>query len=169
MSGINGLASTQNTGISSAQKTNDQLETERESLDGNQGLGQDAFFKILITQLQNQDPLNPMEDREFVSQMAEFSSLEKNEKIYSLLEDKLGSNQVIENSNLIGREITANVEGVELSGVVDSVKSSDDKVLAVLNNGSEIEINSITQVKNIEENSETEETKQNYETETFEV
>ncbi|MFW6294935.1 MAG: flagellar hook capping FlgD N-terminal domain-containing protein, partial [Halanaerobium sp.] len=57
MSEIAGLTSAQNTGISSRQKTNDQLETERESLDGNDGLGQDAFFKILITQLQNQDPL----------------------------------------------------------------------------------------------------------------
>lgn len=150
MSGINGLASAQNTGISSTQNTDDQLETERENLDGNDGLGQDAFFKILITQLQNQDPLNPMEDREFVSQMAEFSSLEKTEKLYSLLEDKLSSNQVIDNSNLIGREITANVEGIEMSGTVEAVKSSNDNVLAVLDTGSEIDINNITQVKNVD-------------------
>ena len=165
MSGISGLSA------NAAQNVQNQYEqeTERESLDGNQGLGQDAFFKILITQLQNQDPLNPMEDREFVSQMAEFSSLEKNEKIYSLLEDKLGSNQVIENSNLIGKEITANVEGIELSGVVNAVKSADDKVLAVLDNGSEIEINSITQVKNIEADSETEVESKSYLTETFEA
>ncbi|MFP4022202.1 MAG: flagellar hook capping FlgD N-terminal domain-containing protein [Halanaerobium sp.] len=169
MSEIAGLTSAQNTGISSRQKTNDQLETERESLDGNDGLGQDAFFKILITQLQNQDPLNPMEDREFVSQMAEFSSLEKNEKIYSLLEEKLGSNQVIENSNLIGQEITANVEGIDMSGIVDAVKSSDDKVFAVLDSGQEIEINDITQVKNVEEGSETEEESNSYDTESFEV
>lgn len=169
MSGMAGLTSAQNPGISSTKNINDQLETERESLDGNDGLGQDAFFKILITQLQNQDPLNPMEDREFVSQMAEFSSLEKNEKIYSLLEDKLGSNQVIDNSNLIGKEITASVEGVEMDGIVEAVKSSDDKVLAVLDSGSEIEINNITQVKNIEENAETEEESNSYDTETFEA
>jgi len=150
MSGITGLASAQNTGISSIQNTNDQLETERKSLNGNNGLGQDAFFKLLITQLQNQDPLNPMKDREFISQMAEFSSLEKTEKLYSLLKNKLSSNQVIDNSNLIGREITANVEGVEMSGIVEAVKSSDDKVLAVLDTGSEIEIKNITQVKNVD-------------------
>jgi flagellar basal-body rod modification protein FlgD len=150
MSGIAGLASAQNTGISSSQNTNEQLETERTSLDGNNGLGQDAFFKLLITQLQNQDPLNPMEDRQFISQIAEFSSLEKTEKLYSLLENKLSSNQVFDNSNLIGKEITANVEGVELKGIVEAVKSSDDKVLAVLDTGSEIEINNINQVKNVE-------------------
>lgn len=150
MSGIAGLTSAQNASISSTQNTNDQLETEREGLTGNNDLGQDAFFKILITQLKNQDPLDPMKDRDFISQMAEFSSLEKNDQIYSLLEDKLGANQVIENSNLIGKEITANVEGVEMSGIVDAVKSSDDKVLAVLDSGSEIDINNINQVKSIE-------------------
>ncbi|PTX16515.1 flagellar basal-body rod modification protein FlgD [Halanaerobium congolense] len=136
-------------GVSSTQSTQYQQETQRESLEANDGLGQDAFFKILITQLQNQDPLNPMEDRDFIAQMAEFSSLEKTEKLYSLLEDKLSSNQVIDNSNLIGKEITANVEGVKLEGIVNAVKSSGDKVLAVLDTGSEININNITQVKNI--------------------
>src|SRR6056297_2090687 len=150
MSGISGLASAQNTGVSAAQNTEKQLEKSRTSLDGENGLGQDAFFKLLITQLQNQDPLNPMEDRQFISQMAEFSSLEKTEKLYSLLENKLSSNKVVDNSNLIGKEITANVEGIEMSGIVDAVKSSNDKVLAVLDTGSEIEINNITQVKNVE-------------------
>ncbi|CCU80783.1 Flagellar basal-body rod modification protein FlgD [Halanaerobium saccharolyticum subsp. saccharolyticum DSM 6643] len=138
------------TGVSSTQNTQYQQETQRETLEANDALGQDAFFKILITQLQNQDPLNPMEDRDFVAQMAEFSSLEKTEKVYSLLEDKLSSNQVIQNSNLIGKEITANVEGIKLEGVVDAVKSSNGKVLAVLDSGSEINISNITQVKNIE-------------------
>lgn len=138
------------TGVSSTQNTQYQQETQRDTLEANDGLGQDAFFELLITQLQNQDPLNPMEDRDFIAQMAEFSSLEKTEKLYTLLEDKLSSNQVIQNSNLIGKEITANVEGVQLEGVVDAVKSSDDKVLAVLDSGSEIDISNITQVKNIE-------------------
>ncbi len=40
-------------------------------------LNKDTFIQLLVTQMQNQDPLNPMEDREFIAQMAQFSSLEQ--------------------------------------------------------------------------------------------
>ena len=43
----------------------------------NSSLGKDEFLKILMTQVQNQDPLNPVDDKEFISQMATFSSLEQ--------------------------------------------------------------------------------------------
>lgn len=140
-------------GVAAAQNAQTKQEANRKSLAGNDGLGQDAFFKLLITQLQNQDPLNPMEDKEFISQMAEFSSLEKTEKLYSLLENKLSSNPVINNSHLIGKEITANVESVKLTGVVNSIKSQGNQIFAALDNGSEVDISYITQVGEVVEES----------------
>lgn len=143
MSEISGLVASDTSQYEAAENDRTTLDT-----DGN-SLGQDAFFKILITQLQNQDPLNPMEDREFVSQMAEFSSLEKTEKLYSLLEDKLSSNQVIENSHLIGKEINAVTEGIKQNGIVNSVKSFDGNTYVVLEDDIEVNIENIKEVKNV--------------------
>ena len=136
--------------ITQTSRTDMNLETEREGLEGSQGLGQDTFFKLLITQLQNQDPLKPMEDTEFVSQMAEFSALEKNEKIYSLLEEKLNPNKLVNNANLIGREIEAKIEGIDKKGIVNSVKSADNRVFAIIDDGSEINIDNIVSVNEIQ-------------------
>lgn len=57
-----------------------------------QSLDKDAFLKLLITQLNNQDPLNPMEDKEFIAQMAQFSTLEQIQSMNKTLE---GTNSLI--------------------------------------------------------------------------
>src|SRR5690554_4087387 len=48
-----------------------------------QELGKDEFMKILVTQLQNQDPLSPMADTDFIAQMAQFSTLEQMQSLNS--------------------------------------------------------------------------------------
>ncbi|WP_035244127.1 flagellar hook assembly protein FlgD [Desulfonatronovibrio hydrogenovorans] len=86
------------------------------SADKHGQLGKMEFLKLLITQLENQDPLNPMDDKEFVAQLAQFSSLEQ---MTNIAEDV---NAIRENSTVhdltgavgfIGREVMA--YGYELS------------------------------------------------------
>lgn len=54
------------------------------------GLGRDAFLKLLVTQLQHQDPVKPKDDTEFIAQLAQFSSLDKLTAIDASVQD-LGS------------------------------------------------------------------------------
>jgi len=96
----------------------------------NQELGKDDFLELLVTKLQYQDPLNPMEDSDFIAQLAQFSSLEQLSNIagsmdYSNEVDYLQM-QSINNTmsaSFIGKEIKADYSGVYLEESGDSVIS----------------------------------------------
>ena len=66
--------------------TNATAGTGTTSVVGRTELGQDTFLKLLVTQLQHQDPLDPMDDTEFIAQLAQFSSLEKLTEMAASLE-----------------------------------------------------------------------------------
>lgn len=72
-------------------------------------LDKDAFLRLLTTQLSNQDPLNPIEDREFIAQLAQFSSLEQMQNLNKSVVDKSDENH--ETLKLMNKnQIEANVE-----------------------------------------------------------
>jgi flagellar basal-body rod modification protein FlgD len=99
-------------------------------------LGKDDFLKLLITQLTHQDPLNPMEDKEFISQMAQFSSLEQLTNLNAGLESM--TNFAMTNAvNYIGRTVTFyNSDGEELSYKVTSVTFDQGEVTLHYDGGS---------------------------------
>lgn len=68
-------------------------------------LGKDEFMKLLVAQLQAQDPLNPMDSSEFISQLAQFSSLEQLQNINDKLDDL--TPKISGAANIVGREIEA--------------------------------------------------------------
>jgi flagellar basal-body rod modification protein FlgD len=57
-----------------------------QTVNGQKVLGQQDFLKLLLTQLQNQDPLKPVEDKDFIAQTAQFSQLDQMSKLVSLME-----------------------------------------------------------------------------------
>ncbi|MFJ7824950.1 flagellar hook assembly protein FlgD [Psychrobacillus sp. NPDC096623] len=75
---------------------------------GNSTLGKDAFLKILMTQLQNQDPTKPMDDSQFIAQMAQFSSLEQMTNLTEAFKEFAAvqeQSQMIEFSSFVGKNV----------------------------------------------------------------
>lgn len=71
-------------------------------------LGKDDFLRLLVAQLSAQDPLNPVDSREFTAQLAQFSALEQMTNVNSTLEDLLKAQQAMGNAsmiNLIGKQV----------------------------------------------------------------
>lgn len=95
-------------------------------------LGQTDFFQILSAQLANQDPLNPMEDKEFIAQMAQFSSLDQMKSMNSSMTQlsqlmKLsGQNSLFTGAvNLLGREATVQTATGPLSGKIEQIQGNE--------------------------------------------
>ena len=110
------------------------------------GMGKDDFMQLLIAQLKNQDPMKPMEDKEFITQLAQFSSLETMEKMTKQMEDLTGSQMLVQAATLIGKQVTAKLEtGEVVTGTISQVKMISGQPTAVIN-GKEIDTSLITQI-----------------------
>jgi flagellar basal-body rod modification protein FlgD len=91
-------------------------------------MGKDEFLKLLMAQMRNQDPMSPMDNTQFVSQMAQFSSLEQmtslNETMQELATSQRQAALVSTATALLGHTVTVQVGEDEepVAGKVDSVK-----------------------------------------------
>jgi flagellar basal-body rod modification protein FlgD len=71
------------------------------ALGGNKAMGRDAFLKLLVAQLKNQDPLKPQDNSAFVAELAQFSSLEQSMGVNDRLDQMMLQNQGMANSNVV--------------------------------------------------------------------
>lgn len=93
-------------------------------------LGKDQFLQLLITQLRHQDPINPVEDKEFIAQLAQFSSLEQMQNLNSNLGEMMLAQQKLtalgQATQMIGQEVELFThEGESLFGKVTGVHFKD--------------------------------------------
>lgn len=86
-------------------------------------LGKMDFLNILVTQLRYQDPLNPMDDKEFIAQLAQFSTLEA-------MTEQTRWSEMSYGLNLVGRKVLFRTDdGQHAIGLVQSVRTVDGKAM----------------------------------------
>ncbi len=104
-------------------------------------LGQEEFLKLMTAQLQNQNPTKPMDNAEFLSQIAQFSTvsgIQDLQTAFSRLADSLGSDQALQGASMVGRGVLApgsygNIltPNTGLSGAVDLAASTSNLTLSI--------------------------------------
>lgn len=107
-------------------------------------LDRNSFLKLLVTQLSKQDPLQPMNDREFISQMAQFSSLEQMNNVAGAM-NSLRSFQA---GNLVGKSIVGKdfINGKLVSGTVKEVFYDKDQNVFLRVNGRTVNLKDIQSI-----------------------
>ncbi|RIJ69249.1 flagellar hook assembly protein FlgD [Rummeliibacillus sp. TYF005] len=133
---------------------------------GKSSLDKDAFLQLLVTQLQNQDPTSPMDDKEFISQMAQFSSLEQMQNVAKSI-DSLSQiakqSQLMQYNSFIGKNITwheasdkKDEKGNAIintgNGIVSKIAFSGDSVKITLEDGKTLDPANISEVVGSNEN-----------------
>ena len=96
----------------------------------------DAFLKLLVAQLKNQDPTNPTDGTQFLSQLASFSSVEQAIQTNAKL-DSLVTSSLLGQANSVINRIATSADG-SVSGVIQRVSVSDGVLVATLRDGASI-------------------------------
>lgn len=112
-------------------------------------LGKDDFLRILVTQLSNQDPTNPLQDKDFIAQMATFSSLEQMTNLNKAFE-QFSSRQLSQYALVIGKEIswTDQASGTTKNGVVKGVSTENGSYYYQVGN-EKIPMDKVIEIKQI--------------------
>ncbi|MBT3570558.1 MAG: hypothetical protein HN494_17040 [Opitutae bacterium] len=115
-------------------------------------MGMEDFLQLLTTQIANQDPLEPMKDTEFISQMANVASLENQQKFTQSFTQFAESQSEVAAQAYLGRKVTIETDtGDRTSAVADAVERSDDGQITVTVDGKSYPIANIVRVELVEE------------------
>jgi flagellar basal-body rod modification protein FlgD len=93
-------------------------------------LGEDAFLKLLTTQLQNQDPLNPVDQTQSIAQLAQFSALQATTDLKNAFSTFSSNFSVMQSAGLLGKTVSA--QSTDASGAVTTVQGTV-KTISVIN------------------------------------
>ena len=92
-------------------------------------LGMEDFLKILLTQLTYQDPLKPMDNQQFMAQMAQFTSLEQTQQLNTKIATLISNQAALQSVGLIGKTVDVTTSTGSVSGTVSALSLAGDSPL----------------------------------------
>lgn len=133
--------------ISSLNSVNSNYNKNTNSSNIGSNLGKDDFLKILSAQLQYQDPMSSGDNTEFIAQMAQFSALEQMQNLNNSFMGMMQTLNVQFGSELVGKNVTIEVEGDNIEGIVEKVKLNSDGIQISVD-GKDYFMNDIIEISN---------------------
>ena len=123
-------------------------------------LGQNEFLKLLVVQMRNQDPMQPVSDTEFIAQMAQFSSLEQTKSMGADIAKLRQGNDFLQATNLLGKNVHLTIGNMAFTkGIVTDLNVKDGEARIIVGNKTYTldQVNSVTaEAPETEENTTTE-------------
>ena len=110
-------------------------------------LNPDDFIKMMITQLQNQDPMEPAKNDQLLAQMSQIGQLQSSTQLQDSLKGLVLQNQIGSAATLIGKTVQGmDTNNNTIGGVVSSVRVQDDGVSLELDNGQSLQLGRVTAI-----------------------
>ena len=119
----------------------------QESAENNRQLKMEDFLQLLTSQITNQDPLEPMKDTEFISQMANIASLEQMQQFTHGFSKFADSHGEMLAQSYLGTQVEIFSDNREISGIVEAVNKSDDGSIELVVNGEKFDPSSVKRVE----------------------
>ena len=115
------------------------------------GVSQEDFLKILLTQLNYQDPMKPLDNQEFLAQMAQFSSLEQTRQLNERIDTLLSIQSSSQSIGLLGKTVDIATEGGTATGEVTTLTFRDGQPMMTIKIGdqflTDISLSQITLIR----------------------
>jgi len=109
-------------------------------------LNMDDFLQLMISELQNQDPLNPMDNTQMLQQVSQIREIAASESLSETLQAVLFGQNVTNATSLIGKQVKAlNAEGEFITGGVEKVAIADGDI-KVFVSGQAIKLNNVSEI-----------------------
>ena len=119
----------------------------KDAPESNSQLKMDDFLQLLTSQITNQDPLEPMKDTEFISQMANIASLEQMQQFTDGFSKFADSHGEMLAQTYLGNRVEILSGNKEVNGIVEAVNRSDDGTIEVVVNGNTYNPSNIKRVE----------------------